>query len=116
MSGIVFFGSERLEQVVQFYQNSVAADIWLEQPDCTILQFDNMLFGFCERAESETTGTITFVVDDRQRVDAMYEQFGSDARGEPKKNERYDIYQFFADDPEGRTVEVQTFLHPTDPI
>ena len=32
----------------------------------------------------------------------------------PKENERYNIYQFFAEDPEGRTLEFQHFLHPID--
>ncbi|OYR80182.1 glyoxalase, partial [Halorubrum sp. E3] len=29
---------------------------------------------------------------------------------EPRANETYDIYQCFAEDPEGRTVECQVFL------
>ena len=31
-------------------------------------------------------------------------------------NEQYQIYQFFAEDPEGRTLEFQAFLHPVEPI
>ena len=33
------------------------------------------------------------------------------ADDDPRYNESYEIYQFFATDPEGRTVEVQTFEH-----
>lgn len=116
MPGIVFFGTESLDEIVEFYVETIDARVWLEQPDCTILQYDNQLIGFCERDSAETEGTITVVVDTKQAADALYEQLAHVARGEPVENERYRIYQFFAEDPEGRTVEVQTFLHETDPV
>lgn len=116
MSGIVFFGTEALESVVEFYVEEVGAERWLEQPDCTILRCDNMLVGFCDRETAETDGTITFVFDSKAGVDEAYERLADRAREEPVENERYEIYQFFAADPEGRTVEFQTFLHETDPV
>jgi len=116
MSGIVFYGTESLEEIVDFYVERIGAEQWLEQPDCTILQYDNMLFGFCDRAEAETEGTITFVYSSRGDVDVMYDALAARARGEPVENDQYRIYQFFADDPEGRTIEFQTFLHKTDPV
>ncbi|WP_247729177.1 VOC family protein [Halovivax limisalsi] len=116
MSGIVFFGTESLEAVVEFYVDRVGAERWLEQPDCTILQYDNMLFGFCDRDDAETDGTITFVVDSRADVDVAYDDLRDRAEAAPVENERYRIYQFFAPDPDGRTVEFQTFLHETEPV
>ncbi|MFC3958049.1 VOC family protein [Halovivax cerinus] len=116
MSGIVFFGTESLETVVDFYVERVGAERWLEQPDCTILRYDTMLFGFCDRDSADTGGTITFVVDSKAGVDALYDRLADVAREEPVENERYEIYQFFAEDPEGRTVEFQTFLHETEPV
>ncbi|NIQ07613.1 MAG: hypothetical protein GWO20_18420 [Candidatus Korarchaeota archaeon] len=41
----------------------------------------------------------------------MYENTKEYALGEPKVNEKYQIYHFFAEDPEGRTIEFQHFLH-----
>jgi hypothetical protein len=32
----------------------------------------------------------------------------------PKINEKYEIYHFFASDPENRVIEFQSFLHPVD--
>lgn len=116
MAGIVFFGTESLTEVVEFYVEMLDAERWLDQPDCTILQYDNMLFGFCERETAETDGTITFVVDSKRAVDELYERLGHVSEEPPAENERYRIYQCFAEDPEGRTVEVQTFLHETDPV
>lgn len=109
MSGIVFFATESHDAVVDFYTSVVDADVWLEQPDCTILEHDNLLFGFCARDETDDCGTLTFVYDSREDVDAMHERVGDAAREEPHPNEQYDIYQFFADDPDGRAVEFQVF-------
>ena len=116
MTGIAFFGTRALEEVVDFYVDRLGCSVWLEQPDCTVLKYDNQLLGFCDREEAETGGTLTFVVEDREAVDALHEALADVARGEPVENERYEIYQFFGDDPEGRTVEVQAFLHPTEPV
>jgi hypothetical protein len=116
MSGIVFFGSREHDSVVEFYTETLGADRWLEQPDCTILKYDNQLFGFCDRDDADTEGVLTFVREGREGVDELYDRLRDRARGPPEVNERYEIYQFFADDPEGRTVEVQAFLHPTDPV
>jgi catechol 2,3-dioxygenase-like lactoylglutathione lyase family enzyme len=116
MSGITFFGTRALDDVVAFYVEHLGATVWLEQPDCTVLKYDNQLLGFCEREAAETGGTITFVVEDRAAVEALHAELVEVAREPPRENERYEIYQFFADDPEGRTVEIQTFLHPTPPV
>lgn len=111
MSGIVFFSTEQREAVVEFYTETVGADVWLEQPDCTILDYDGFRFGFCQRERTDDCGILTFVYDDRARVDAMHDSVGDAALEEPHENEKYDIYQFFATDPDGRTAEFQAFLH-----
>lgn len=116
MAGIVFFRTRRHDEVVEFYTDVLGCSVWLEQPDCTILQYDNELLGFCDRDRADTDGIVTFVEADRNAVDAAYDRLARHARGPPVENDRYEIYQFFADDPEGRTIEVQAFLHPTDPI
>ncbi|SDM19570.1 hypothetical protein SAMN04487949_1233 [Halogranum gelatinilyticum] len=116
MSGIVFFATEHHDAVVEFYTEVVGASVWLEQPDCTILKYDNLLVGFCARDETDDCGTVTFVADSRAGVNAMHERVGDAAREEPHLNEKYDIYQFFASDPDGRTVEFQSFEHAVDEV
>lgn len=108
MDGIVFFRTEAHDEVVAFYED-LGADVWLEQPDCTILQAGDFRFGFCDRDSADTEGIVTFVFDDRTGVDETYDRLAEQPQGEPEFNETYDIYQFFASDPEGRTVEFQTF-------
>ena len=109
MDGIVFFRTEHLEEVVAFYTDRVGATVWKEQPDCTVLAAGGFRFGFCEREAADTDGIVTFVVEDREAVDEAYGSLEAVAEQPPAYSERYEIYHCFAADPEGRTVEVQTF-------
>lgn len=117
MSGIVFFRTENRADVVSFYTDRLDFDVWLEQEGgCTILQYDNLLVGFCDGAETETEGIVTVVFESRTAVDDRYRDLADVARGPPEANEDFDIYQFFGEDPDGRTVEIQTFLGRTPPV
>ena len=108
----MFFRTEDEARVVEFYRERVGAETWLEQDGCTILRHGDLKVGFCSRGETDDCGIITFYYDDRAAVDAAYERLGDRAGDPPSVNEQYDIYQCFAADPDGRTVEFQTFLHP----
>jgi hypothetical protein len=107
--GIVFLRTEQRETVVEWYTEIVGADVWLEQPECTILKFNGFRFGFCDGEETHSDGILTFVYDDDDGVDVMHDRVGDAADEEPHFNEKYEIYQFFATDPDGRTAEFQTF-------
>ncbi len=113
MSGIIFFGTKDLAALKDFYVKQAGMKIWLEQADCTLLQHGNLLMGFCERTDIEAAGIITLFYPARHDVDAMYEKFRQVALGPPQINKKYEIYNFFAKDPEGRKVEFQAFLKPT---
>lgn len=117
MTGIVFFRTAHRADVVEFYTESLGFQQWLEQDGgCTILQRDNLLIGFCDADNAETEGIVTVAVEDREAVDRLYDELAAEARHPPGENDEFDIYQFFADDPDGRAVEVQTFLHETPPV
>ena len=110
MSGIVFYATENHDAVVEFYRDRLGMELWLEQPDCTILEHGNLLVGFCDRDRTDDCGIVTFLYPDRAGVDAAHDRLADVAREEPHRNPTYDIYQFFATDPDGRTVECQAFL------
>jgi hypothetical protein len=116
LAGIVFFRTARLEEIVDFYVNDIGMHIWLEQEDCTILSHGNLLLGFCHRDIAEVEGMITFFYPGEEDVNTMHKMLEHIATSEPVINERYQIYQFFAEDPEGRALEFQAFLHPVEPI
>jgi catechol 2,3-dioxygenase-like lactoylglutathione lyase family enzyme len=110
MSGIVFLGTNALEEIVEFYRSRMGMVLWIEQEECTILRHDNLILGFCQREDADTGGVITFWHGTNKEVDEEYERLKDIAEGPPKVNERYNIYHFYLPDPEGRKVEVQRFL------
>ncbi len=115
MSGIHFMKTDDLERVKDFYTNKIGMKEWVDQGQCVILKHGNMLLGFCEADEPDTDGVITFFYENKKQVNEMYDVFEDSAETKPKENETYKIYNFFAKDVEGRTIEFQTFLHPLDP-
>jgi nitroreductase len=112
MAGIVFWKTGNLGEIVAFYTREVGMQVWLEQPDCTLLRHGNLVVGFVGSDAPETEGILTIYVPQKSDVDRLYGKFESRALGPPKENEKYDIYNFFARDPEGRLVEFQAFRHP----
>ncbi|MFO7791679.1 MAG: nitroreductase family protein [Candidatus Saliniplasma sp.] len=107
--------TEDLEKIKDFYMTDIGMEEWVDQGQCIILKHGNMLLGFCEADESDTDGVITFFYRTKEQVDEMYETFEGRAESEPIERESYNIYNFFAEDVEGRTIEFQTFLHPLEP-
>ncbi|MEA2096933.1 MAG: VOC family protein [Candidatus Cloacimonadota bacterium] len=109
MNGIIFFKTKKLHELKKFYLEEIGCEIWLEQADCSIFKFGNMLFGFCNREVIDKCGMITFFYETKEKVDVMYSKFSSIAEDKPKLNPKYKIYHFFAIDPEGRIIEFQWF-------
>lgn len=101
-----------LDEIVRFYLDRTGMEIWLRQKDCVILSHGNLLIGFCQRDASETEGMITFFYPSKEEVDRVFARLRDIANTEPNENQQYQIYQFFAVDPEGRALEFQAFLHP----
>ncbi len=110
-NGIVFFKTQKIEELKKFYLDKVECDIWMDQKDCIIFSHGDLLFGFCSRDEVDTNGIITFFYDDKYEVDRFYEIFEDIAEDKPKMNSTYPIYHFFTKDPEGRTIEFQYFTN-----
>lgn len=116
LGGLVFLKTSNRESLVQFYMDRIGMDLWLEQPNITILSHGNMILGFhqitAEGEQPDLHGMYTFVYPSIEQVDAMYDKLQDIADDKPRYNERYRIYQFFAKDVEGRNLEFQAFLHP----
>jgi len=109
MSGILFLKTKQLHVVREFYQSQISCELWQDQGDCVILRHGNFLFGFCERETVDTSGMLTFFYDSKEEVDRMYALLEPISTTQPKMNDKYNIYQFFATDPEGRALEFQYF-------
>ncbi len=113
--GIIFLRTAQLEEITDFYIDSVGCTLWLDQGGCRIFQHGNMLLGFCGSEQAETEGVITFFYPYKEGVDAAYKIFKDKADDPPRENSKYRIYHFYTRDPEGRSVEFQAFLHELDP-
>jgi len=113
--GIVFLRTAQFDTVKSFYLERVGMSIWLEQPDITILRHGNLLVGFHQQPTADIDSLLTFFYDSREEVDAMYAKLKDIATTQPRENEKYQIYNFFGRDPEGRKIEFQQFLHPIPP-
>ncbi len=109
MNRVIFFKTKKLHKLKKFYLDKIGCEIWLEQADCCIFQFGNMLFGLCDREVVDKCGMITFFYETREEVDVMYSKFSSIVENKPKMNPKYRIYHFFAKDPEERAIEFQWF-------
>ncbi len=116
MNGIVFYKTKKFSQIRDFYENTIGLKIWLEQKECIIYRYGNFLLGFCNRDQVDTDSMITFFFESRTLVDEFYQKLKHLATAVPKYNPNYDIYQFFAKDPEGRTLEFQYFENEIKPF
>jgi nitroreductase len=115
MSGMLFLGTRMLEELKDFYVSKVGMKVWLEQADCIVLKHGNILLGFCQRDNADTSGILTFLYEEKHEVEDMFAKLENISTTKPKENEKYRIYHFFASDPEGRRIEFQSFLHPVEP-
>lgn len=116
MAGIIFFTTRDLATIKDFYLNEVGAKAWLSQPNIEILAHGNFIFGFHLQNSVSKDVMLTFFYRTNDEVDVMYQRLKNVATSPPKVSTKYNIYHFFAKDPEGRNIEFQHFLHKVPPI
>lgn len=111
---IVFLGTNDLEKTHEFYQDILGLPLYKDQGLCRIYDIEGGgKIGFCEHMGVSVSGKspiITFLTDD---VDGVYKKLlkkGVKIEKEPGLNPKFNIYHFFATDPNGYFVEIQRFL------
>lgn len=110
-STITFLRVADLERSHLFYGEAMGLPLVLDQGGCRIYRLtESSCLGVCERsAPLRSNVIVTVVVDD---VDGWHERLraaGVETDGPPRDNDEYRIYQFFATDPDGHTLEFQRF-------
>jgi catechol 2,3-dioxygenase-like lactoylglutathione lyase family enzyme len=103
--------TQDLEGIRDFYVERVGMKPWLAQDGIEILHHDCFLVGFQRADAVDRDGLLTFVYRSSGEVDRVYERLEKIALAPPKRTEHYQIYNFFATDPDGRRIEFQAFLH-----
>ncbi len=113
-TGIVFFRSQMVNELEDFYTETLGCRVWQRQDGVVILRFGSLLFGLHQSEPVDRDALLSFTLETRESVDRAYRALGALADGGPKLSEKYGIYHFFARDPEGRKIEFQTFISPID--
>jgi predicted lactoylglutathione lyase len=118
-SFITFLQTDDLTKTTTFYEEIMNCKMVLDQGQCRIFQTANDSFiGFCKHDfldKDKNTVCLTFVCDSKEEVDEWYQKLKSGnvpIKNPPAENAKFKIYNFFAADPNGITLEVQYFLHP----
>ena len=113
---ITFIYVADLARSASFYGTGLGFTLVLDQGGCLIYEVTPTSYlGVCD-ARPEKVGVsgalVTFVTDD---VDAWHDravEAGATIVQAPRHNEQYEIYNFFAEDPDGNRFEVQRFDDP----
>jgi catechol 2,3-dioxygenase-like lactoylglutathione lyase family enzyme len=117
-AAITFLKTHDLSATTHFYTHVLGLELALDQGPCRIFRvLPGALIGFCT---FDTPGDephipnviLTLVVEDVDAACAELEAAGVPIEVRPRFNPRYNIYQFFARDPNGYLIEIQRFLDP----
>jgi catechol 2,3-dioxygenase-like lactoylglutathione lyase family enzyme len=117
---VVWVYTEDLEATSRFYGTMLGLSVVLDQGGCQIFRMGASGFlGVCRvrpGRQVEPKGVvITFVTPD---VDAWHRhllEHGVQPEGPPENKPAFNIYGFFARDPNGYLLEFQRFLNPAWP-
>ncbi|MDI9636717.1 VOC family protein [Kamptonema cortianum] len=116
MESIIFLPTEDLGRTKAFYEGVLGLDLRLDQGTCHIYRITGAAhIGFCTGLKSISPADsviVTIVADNVDEIHARLVQQGVQVDDMPRVNEKFKIYHFFAKDPNGYRVEVQSFLDP----
>ena len=114
--GIVFVPVADLNRAAAFYAEALGLGLVVDQGGIQIYQIAAGSFiGLCQSHSPLAADDRLIVTVVTADVDGCYARLvaaGTVTDGLPRENPRYQIYHFFARDPDGYRLEVQRFLHP----
>ena len=111
---IVFLGTKDLATTDYFYTDLLGLNLYKDQGVCKIYKVPGGGYlGFCTHmpvVHKDKSPIITLLSED---VDGVYSRLciaGISLSQPPSENPRFNIYHFFATDPNGYCLEVQRFM------
>ncbi|MCA9837935.1 MAG: VOC family protein [Trueperaceae bacterium] len=112
---IAFYPSKDLEATRAFYEGILGLKLARDQGSCLIFQVTETAYiGFCQHLSMPASASfiITLIHPDVDAVYASLRAKNCRLESAPELNERYQIYHFFALDPNAYRVEIQRFIEP----
>lgn len=122
-SSITFLRAKNLDETSKFYEEILNCPLVLDQGSCRIYETsqNGSYLGFCSHTtppKDPGSVCLTFVVATKQEVDEWHQflkERNVPIKNPPVEKDQFKIYNFFATDPNGYTIEIQAFLHPFPP-
>jgi catechol 2,3-dioxygenase-like lactoylglutathione lyase family enzyme len=115
-AAITFVPVADLAASANFYETVLLLPLVLDQGGIRIYKLvDGGFLGICQSDTppiADDRLILSFVTDAVDDWHARCLAQGVPTDGQPRENPRYQIYHFFARDPNGYRIEVQRFLHP----
>jgi len=114
-SQITFCYTLDLTTTSRFYKMKLGLPLVLDQGGCRIFRTAGGAYlGFCDREDAERPGgvVLTLVTDDVDAWADHLDEMGVVLEQEPMHNDEYGIYHLFLKDPNGYTIEIQSFDDP----
>ena len=118
---IAFFPVRDLAATRDFYARDLGLTLVRDQGSCLIFGAPSGgHFGFCQRDEDapppdDDRLILTLVTEQVDDVYQRLRRIGVETESGPSHNAEFGIYHFFARDPDGYRVEVQSFDRPLRP-
>jgi len=109
LSGIIFLGTNNIEQIKSFYTDKLGFILWHHKEDCIILRHGNLLLGFCKREKIDNEGLLSIFFPEKEIIDMYYLKLKDFSISKPEIDPKYGVYRFFIKDPEGRLIELMSF-------
>ncbi|MCW5936224.1 MAG: VOC family protein [Fimbriimonadaceae bacterium] len=112
---VTFLRTRDLEANGRFYRDLFGLELVLGQGGCRIYRWagTSAFLGFCAdgkaMAEPASAIVLTIVTDEVDEWHRHLSAHGVETDGPPRLNKKYQIYHFYADDPDGYRIEVQQF-------
>lgn len=118
---ITFVSVQDLARTAVFYQEILRLPLVLDQGSCHIYRVTGQAFvGVCEHLDGAELGPdgviLTLVTEDVDGWHTYLRAHEVTIEKPPTLNERFNIYQLFARDPDGYLIEIQKFEDEQWPI
>lgn len=112
---VVFLSVTDLDESSRFYEDILGLRMARDQGTCRIYHLsDSSYVGVCQGSTPKKGEglTLTMVSDDVDGWHTRLQAQGVKIRYPPRLNEKYQIYHFYLEDPDGYVIEIQRFLDP----